>query len=254
VRFQLSDRTAFVTGASSGIGRELCLALAAAGARVVAGARRQDRLADLVSEIRQRGGIAEAVTIDVADEVSVRDAFKRGEAALGMIDTVYANAGTQSVGPSVDLSAEDFDKVIATNLRGVFLTAREAGRRMMAQNIVATGRGRIVIIGSIGASKPIPGALSYCASKAGAVMVGRTLALEWIKAGINVNVVCPGSMVTEINAWFYETPAGQAKVAEHPRARLMEVDDLQALCLYLGSDASRAVTGSVFTVDDGQTL
>ena len=152
------------------------------------------------------------------------------------------------------MAAEEFDRVMAINVRGVFLTAREGARRMMAAGSRDSRRGRVVLIASIGAQKVLPGLTAYCTSKAAVVMMGRSLAREWANRGINVNVICPGYVETELNADWFATEGGKAQVATFPRRRLMEADDLDAMMLYLSSDASRAVTGSVFTLDDGQTL
>jgi NAD(P)-dependent dehydrogenase (short-subunit alcohol dehydrogenase family) len=192
--------------------------------------------------------------MDVQDEASVIAGFDAGEAALGPIDTVIANAGMNLEGMAVELAVEDFRKVLDINITGAFLTAREGGRRMIAAGSKQSGRGRVVIIASIGAQKVLPGLAAYCASKAGVAMLGKSLAREWANRGINVNVVCPGYIETEINSeWFHEE-GGKKQIATFPRRRLMDDSDLDAVIGWLSSDASRAVTGSVFTVDDGQTL
>jgi NAD(P)-dependent dehydrogenase (short-subunit alcohol dehydrogenase family) len=252
--FDLTGRTALVTGASSGIGRRLALGLAAAGAKVVVGARRADRLAKLVAEIEAAGGRALAVTLDVAEEASVIAAYDAAEAAFGPVDTVYANAGMNNEGLALDLPIEAFDQMVAVNLRGVFLTAREAARRMIKAGSRQSGRGRIVLISSIGAHTVLPGLATYCATKAGVAMLGRSLAREWARQGININSVCPGFLETELNRDWFASEGGQKQIQGFPRKRLMVEADLDPMLLYLGSDAARAVTGSVFTLDDGQSL
>jgi len=167
---------------------------------------------------------------------------------------VIANAGMNNQALSIDLTAEGFDEMMAINVRGVFLTAREGAKRMFAADSKSTGRGRIVIISSIGAHKVLPGLMAYCASKAAVLMMGKTMAREWANRGVNVNIICPGYIETELNSdWFHEE-GGQKQIAGFPRRRLMEEADLDPMILYLTSDASRAVTGSVFIIDDGQTL
>ena len=252
--FDLTGRTALVTGASSGIGRRLALGLAAAGAKVVVGARRGDRLAKLVAEIEAAGGHALAVTLDVAEEASVIAAYDAAEAGFGPVDTVYANAGMNNEGLALDLPIEAFDQMVAVNLRGVFLTAREAARRMIKAGSRQSGRGRIVLISSIGAHTVLPGLATYCATKAGVAMLGRSLAREWARQGININSVCPGFLETELNRDWFASEGGQKQIQDFPRKRLMVEADLDPMLLYLGSDAARAVTGSVFTLDDGQSL
>ena len=252
--FDLSGRVALITGASSGLGKRFARILAASGAKVALAARRVDRLKALADEITAAGGTAMAVAMDVTDEASVIAGFDAAEKALGPIDTVIANAGMNSRGLSTEISVEDFDQVMAINVRGVFLTAREGARRMMAAGSRDTGRGRLVLVASIGAVKVLPGLAPYCASKAAVAMLGKSMARELANRGINVNVVCPGYIETELNADWFAEEGGKKQVAGFPRRRLMAEDDLDATMLMLCGDASRALTGSVFVLDDGQTL
>ena len=252
--FDLSGRVALITGASSGLGKRFARILAASGAKVALAARRVDRLMALAEEIEAAGGTAAAIAMDVTDEASVIAGFDAAEKALGPIDTVIANAGMNSRGLSTEISVEDFDQVMAINVRGVFLTAREGARRMMAAGSRDTGRGRLVLVASIGAVKVLPGLAPYCASKAAVAMLGKSMARELANRGINVNVVCPGYIETELNADWFAEEGGKKQVAGFPRRRLMAEDDLDATMLMLCGDASRALTGSVFVLDDGQTL
>ena len=252
--FDFSDRTALVTGASSGIGARIARQLAKAGARVALAARRADRLAALVAEIRAGGGTALAVAMDVADEASVIAGFEAAEAGLGPLDTVYANAGVNIVGTALDLPTEAFDQMMQVNLRGVFLTAREAARRMIRAGSKESGRGRIVLMASMGALTVLPGLTAYCATKAGVAMMAKGLAREWVRLGINVNAICPGFMETELNDEWFESEGGQKQIQGFNRRRLMGEDDLDGMLLYLGSDAAHGMTGSVITLDDGQSL
>jgi NAD(P)-dependent dehydrogenase (short-subunit alcohol dehydrogenase family) len=252
--FDLAGRVALVTGASSGLGHRFARILAANGAKVALAARRVERLEALAGEIAAAGGQAAAVAMDVTDEASVIAGFDAAEARLGPIDTVIANAGMNSRGLAIEVGAEEFDAVMAINVRGVFLTAREGARRMIAAGSRESGRGRVVLVSSIGALKVLPGLTAYCASKAAVLMMGKGLAREWANRGINVNVVCPGYIETELNAEWFAEEGGKKQVAGFPRRRLMVEEDLDAMLLYLASDASRAVTGSTFTLDDGQTL
>lgn len=252
--FDLSGRVALITGASSGLGARMARVLAASGAKVVLAARRMDRLTTLAAEIKAAGGEAFAVVMDVTDEASIIAGYDAAEAALGPIDTVFANAGMNNRALAAEITTEAWDGVMAINVRGVFLTAREGARRMMAAGSKESGRGRIILVSSIGALKVLPGLTAYCTSKAAVLMMGKSMAREWANRGINVNVICPGYVETELNTdWFHEE-GGKKQVAGFPRRRLMEESDLDAMALYLASDASRAITGSVFTLDDGQTL
>ena len=167
---------------------------------------------------------------------------------------MIANAGINIQGSALDIEATDFDKVMGVNTRGVFLTAREGARRMIRAGSEQSGRGRILLVASIGAHKVLPGVTAYCASKAATAMMGKSLAREWARKGINVNVLCPGYIRTELNSDWFDTEGGARLVGSFPRKRLMDEDDLTGTALYLCSDAARAVTGSVFTVDDGQSL
>ncbi|MFV0277951.1 MAG: SDR family NAD(P)-dependent oxidoreductase [Parahaliea sp.] len=254
VSFNFSKRVALVTGASSGIGHQLCLDLARSGASVVAGARRKERLDSLVREIEAAGGRALAVKMDVDDPASIAAAYDSAQERFGAVNSIYANAGTHLSGMAVDIPLDDFDKVLRTNLHGVIVTAREGARRLMAAAPDVASRGRVVIVSSVRGISPVPDNIAYCSSKAGAIMAGRTMALEWAAHGINVNVLCPGVLMTEISETFYATEEGKKRLQGFPRQRAMSTDDLTAMLLYLGSDASRGVTGAVITVDDGQTL
>jgi NAD(P)-dependent dehydrogenase (short-subunit alcohol dehydrogenase family) len=250
----LTGRTLLITGASSGIGANLARAAAMAGARVAVAARRADKLEALVAEIAAAGGQARAFAMDVEDEASVIAGYDAVEAAFGPPDSVIANAGISLQGSALDIGIDDFDKVLAVNTRGVFLTAREGARRMIGAGSPDSERGRILLVASIGAHKVLPGLTAYVTSKAATAHMGKSLAREWARKGINVNVLCPGYIKTELNDDWFESEGGQKLVATFPRKRLMETSDLEALALYLTSDAARAVTGSVFTVDDGQSL
>jgi len=247
----LAGRVVLVTGASSGIGAQLARAAAAAGAKVALAARRTDRLEALVAQI---GPAAAAFALDVEDEASVIAAYDAIEASLGPVDSVIANAGISIMGSALEIAIEDFDKILAVNTRGMFLTAREGARRMIAAGSPASGRGRVLLVASIGAHTVLPGVTAYCTSKAGTAMMGKSLAREWARKGINVNVLCPGYIRTELNSDWFDQEGGQKLVASFPRKRLMAESDLEAMALLLCSDAGAAITGGVFTVDDGQSL
>lgn len=251
---RLDGRVALVTGASSGLGARFAQLLAEAGAKVVLGSRREARLAEIVRRIGAAGGEAMAVPMDVADEPSVIAAFDAAATRFGPVDTVIANAGLNMAGPALEVDAGAVDRIMAVNVKGVFLTVREGARRMIAAGSPGTGRGRVVIISSITASAIGPGLGLYGASKAASLQLGRTLARDWARKGVNVNILCPGYMETELNADWFHGEGGQKQIGTWPRRRLMGADALDAMLLYLASDASRYVTGSVMTVDDGQSL
>ena len=252
--FDLSGRVALVTGASSGLGARFGRILAASGAKVVLAARRIDRLAALTAEINGAGGQAIAVAMDVADEGSTVAAYDAAERAFGVVDTVIANAGMNIEGSVIDLPVDAFDEVMGVNLRGVFLTVREGAKRLIANDAKQTQRGRIVIISSITADTISPGLAVYSASKAAVLQMGKVMARDWARQGINVNMICPGYIRTDINSAWFDTEGGAKQIAKFPRRRLMEEGGLDAMLLYLASDAARAVTGVAFTLDDGQSL
>lgn len=252
--FDLSGRTVLVTGASSGIGRRFAHILAGSGANVVLGARRLEMLKQLQLEIQDAGGRALALPLDTSDESSVSAAFEAAEAKFGAVDSVIANAGTSAPGNPLTMPVDDFDRVIAVNLRGVFLTVREGARRMIANDAAKRNHGRIVIISSVTAQRAYSGLAVYAASKAAISQLGRVLAKDWARKGVNVNIIEPGYMSTELTQALWENERGRQLLAEFPRARIMNANALDVMLLYLSSDASAQVTGSVFTIDDGQTL
>ncbi|MEM7729820.1 MAG: SDR family oxidoreductase [Pseudomonadota bacterium] len=253
--YDLSDRVALVTGASSGLGERMAKVLAAHGAKVALAARRADRLDALKAEIESRGGTAFAVELDVADEAQTIAAYDSVEAALGPVDTVIANAGmARDRGRATDNPAEDFTATYDVNMKGVFLTAREGAKRMMAHGSRDTERGRIVIISSITADIVSANMAFYASSKAAVSHMGRHLAHDWARMGVNVNMIAPGYIQTEINDGMFDRPYGQKMLAKWPRRRVTDADALDGVVLFLCSDHSRQVTGTVTTVDDGQSL
>lgn len=252
--FDLAGRTALVTGASSGLGAHFAQVLAANGANVVLAARRLDMLSAVRDHIVAAGGKAIAVAMDVTDETSTAQAFDQAEAAFGVVDTVVANAGTAQSRSSLKLTAEEVDTILGINVKGVFLTAREAMRRMSPPAEGAHARGRVILNASITGSAVVSGLAMYGASKAAVIHLGRTLAREWINRGVNVNVISPGYIPTDITGGLFESERGAAMKASWPRKRLMDLDALDGALLFLASDASRFTTGAVIDIDDGQML
>lgn len=254
MQIDLSNRTIMITGASSGLGDHFARLFASHGARVSLAARRMDRLTRLVGDIEASGGHAVAVEMDVSDSESIRAAFDAAEAHFGSIDSLVANAGMHSEGMAIDLKPDEFDAVFSVNVKGVFLTIQEAARRMMAADSKTREHGRIVIISSITANTVSPGIAAYSASKAAVQHLGKVVAREWARAGISVNMVNPGYIRTDMNSVWFESEGGQKQIAKWPRKRMMEAGDLDSVMLHLVSDGARRVTGSVFTIDDGQSL
>ncbi len=247
----LNGRIALITGASSGFGAHFARLLVREGARVVIGARRVDRIAALAEEL---GDAALAVAMDVNDEASIIAAYDAAEAKFGTVDTVIANAGIAAPGRSTDLPASEIAAVVGTNFTGLYLTAREGAKRMIAAGFKDSERGRIVLIGSITAELTGQGETAYAAIKAGVAHLGRQFAREWVRQGINVNTIQPGYVQTEIQGDWFDTPGGQAHLKSFHRRRLTPIEALDAPLVFLCSDASRHVTGATITVDDGQVL
>jgi len=253
-RFDLTGRVALVTGASSGLGAGFAKALAASGAKVVLAARRADKLAEQVAEITTAGGQAIAVSMDVTDEASTKAAYDAAEAAFGTVDTIVANAGVATEKMALGLTVDDVDFLHAANVRGVFLTATEGAKRLDKDGAREKQHGRIVLIGSITADKVFPATSVYGATKAAVRHLGKALAREWARRGISVNVIQPGYFESEMTAVLFESDVGDTMVKTFPRQRMRPATDLHAPLLLLCSDAAQGITGSVFTIDDGQTL
>lgn len=248
--FSLHGRCALVTGASSGLGEHFAQVLAAASARVWLGARRADRLHALQCQLRERGARAECVALDVTRSEAVTAAFD-AMAAVGCVpDLVVNNAGIGLGTPALQTSEPDWDQVVDTNLKGAWLVATEAARRLVA----AGCPGSIVNIASILGERVQPAVAPYAASKAGLVHLTKALALEWARHGIRVNALCPGYIVTDINRDFLQSEPGEQLRKRIPQRRFGEPADLDGPLLLLASDAGRYLTGAVLAADGGHLV
>lgn len=250
---EMAGRVALVTGASSGVGRHVATALAAAGAKVVCCARRKASLDALVWEIKATAGEALAVQCDVSDAQSIAAAFDAAEATFGVVDTVISNAGINHPGGALRLNVDRLDAILSVNLRGAFLTAREGADRMINRGAEEEHR-RIVFVASILGTKPMRGAAVYAATKAGVILLARSLALEWAQHRITVNTLCPGFMRTEIINHFFETENGQSEIARWPHHRFMDVVELDPPLMFLLSPRAGSTTGATLMIDEGQSL
>jgi NAD(P)-dependent dehydrogenase (short-subunit alcohol dehydrogenase family) len=246
----LSGQTAFITGASGGLGEHFARLLGRCGASVALAARRTDRIEALAAELRAQGVRAVALPLDVARAEDIGPALDQAAEALGPITILVNNAGVGGEGLALDLSIEAFDQTFAVNVRGTFFAAREAARRMIAAGV----EGRILNIASIASHTVLPGLSAYCGSKAAVAMLTRSMAREWARRGLAVNALCPGYIETAINDAWWPTEGGQKQLKGFPRRRLMDATDLDAAFLMLVGPAASAITGSVITVDDGQSL
>jgi NAD(P)-dependent dehydrogenase (short-subunit alcohol dehydrogenase family) len=248
--FDVRGQVALVTGASSGLGEHFARTLAAAGAHVIAGARRTERLQKLVAEITAGGGRAHALALDVSDAASVGRAFDAAITEAGVPTIVVNNAGIAITKPALQVTEEDWRKVTGTNLDGVWRVATRA-----AQALVAAGRpGTIINIASVLGLRQGNNLVAYNTAKAGVVQLTKTLALEWARHGIRVNAIAPGYVETEINQGFFATEAGQNMVKRVPQRRIGLASDLDGALLLLASEAGRYMTGSIVVVDGGHLV
>jgi len=250
----LEGEVALITGASGGLGAHFADVLADAGATVALAARRIALVEAKAAEIKARGGKAVALALDVGDAEAIGPAMDKIEAELGPLSIMINNAGVGGEGLALDISIEQWDQTFNVNVRGVFLGAREAARRMIASGVAARGEARIVNIGSIHSFEPKGGLAAYCGSKAAVTMITKVLAREWARHQIAVNAICPGYIETDINADWFKTEGGEKQKKSFPRRRLAEASDLDATLLMLSGPAARAITGISITIDDGQSL
>lgn len=247
--FDLTDRVAVVTGASSGLGRRFATTLAGAGAKVAIAARRVDRLSGLAREIESAGGRALPVGLDVTDPDSVGTGIATVENELGPIAVLVNNAGVAFPEAALDLSEADWDRVIATNLTGAWRMARETARHM-----VRLGHGgSIVNVASVLGLGGGAQGVAYCASKAAVVNMTRALAIDLARHEIRVNALAPGYFDTEMTHDLLTGPNADKVRRIIPQRRFGELADLDGPLLLLASDASRHMTGSVVVVDGGIT-
>jgi len=250
--FSLEGRVVVVTGASSGIGRDLARGLAAVGARVVVAARRAQRLDALVAEIADAGGDALAVACDVTREADVDRLLATTLAERGRVDGLVNNAGITEVVAAEDEPVGSWQRVLDVNLNAVFLTCQRFGRQMLAQ-----GSGNIVnvasILGLVGTGQ-IPQA-SYSASKGAVVNLTRELAAQWARKGVRVNAIAPGWFETEMTGDTWQDEGYQRWMRSRaPMGRTGGAHELIGALLYLASDASSFVTGHTLPVDGGWTI
>lgn len=250
----LQGKVVAVTGASSGLGRRFSHVLAEAGASVALMARRTDRLAAEVEAIKAKGGTAVAIELDVIDVAAIGPALDAAQAALGPLSVLVNNAGVGGDGMATELSVETWDQTFNVNVRGVYFAAREAALRMMDNGVAEAGEARIINIASIASFEVLPGLSAYCASKAAVAMLTKSLAREWARKQIAVNAICPGYIETEINGGWFGTEGGQRQIKGWPRRRLMDEDALDDALLLLAGRQARHITGTLITIDDGQTL
>lgn len=245
--FDLTGRTALVTGSSRGLGRAMAEGLAVAGAAVVLNGSDPDRLAAAAAEMRASGRVAHEARFDVTDEAAVVAAFERLDREGIAVDVLVNNAGIQFRRPMVDLATEDWRRVIETNLTGAFVVGREAARRMIPR-----GRGKVVNIGSLMSELARATVAPYTVAKGGIKMLTRAMAAEWAGHGIQANAIGPGYMLTDMNQALVDDPAFDAWVkARTPSRRWGRPEELVGAAVFLASAASDYVNGQIIYVDGG---
>jgi NAD(P)-dependent dehydrogenase (short-subunit alcohol dehydrogenase family) len=246
----LEGRHVLVTGASGGLGEHFARLSARCGAAVTVAARRRDRLESLVQDLRREGAVdASAIDLNVADEASIEAAFAALDGGRPL-DVLVNNAGIAGTGPAIDTPLDEFDRIIATNLRGVWAMSSAAARRWRDRGHA----GIILNIASILGLRVGGGTAPYVVSKAGVVQMTKVLALEWARFGIRVNAVAPGYIETDINASFFASEAGQQTIKRMPLRRLGKPEDLDGAFLLLATEASSWMTGATIAVDGGHLV
>lgn len=245
----LQGRKALVTGGNSGIGEAIARRLAAAGAHVVINYRSYPQAAQkIVEEINKEGGQALAIEADISSEQEITRMFIEADKQVGAMDILVNNAGIENNSAFLELSAEDWDKVLNVDLRAVFLCSQQAARRMQ------TG-GVIINISSVHELIPWAGYAHYCAAKGGLEMLMKTMALELAQNKIRVNNIAPGAIITPINnAWLDDPKKRDEVLAKIPWGRIGRADEVAAAAWFLASDDAEYITGTTLFIDGGMSL
>jgi 2-deoxy-D-gluconate 3-dehydrogenase len=248
--FDLSGKTALVTGAGRGLGRASALLLARAGANVAAASRSTDELESLADEVRALGREASVHDLDIRSVDAIRATVDAVIARHGQIDILVNNAGTNVQQEVLDVTEEAWDTVMGTNLRGAFFCAQTVGRHM-----VERGSGKIINMCSTFANLGFYGRVSYAASKGGLAQVTRVMAIEWSSKGVNVNAVGPTATMTKMNEKLFQDKAWQDKVISRiPAGRYAQPEDVAGAVLFLASPLSDMVHGHMLMVDGGWSV
>ncbi len=236
----LKDKVTIVTGASSGIGREIALTFAQEGAKVVLAARREAKLKEVVREVLSRGGESLVVPTDVSREAQVRAMVGEALREFGRVDVLVNDAGMGRWGPVIDFKAKEWDEVFNVNVKGTFLCCREVLPIMMEQK-----KGRIINISSDAGKIPFAECSAYCAAKAAVIAFSRCLALEMLPHNIGVHVICPGYVDTP---WYDNDPTAP------DRSRMLKAEDIAQLALYLASLPSRVLIDEIVIQPRGMAM
>ena len=248
-QFDLSGRTALITGSSAGIGLALAQGLAGAGAAVVLNARNAAKLQAAAQALREQGATVHAMAFDVTDATAVAEAVARIEAEIAPIDVLVNNAGMQKRAPLQDFAMADWQQLMRTNLDSVFVVGQAVARHMIPR-----GRGKIINICSVQSELGRPNIAPYTASKGAVKMLTKGMAIDWGPHGLQVNGLGPGYFKTELNQALVDNPEFSAwLIGRTPSRRWGDVEDLVGAAVFLASDASRFVNGHILYVDGGVT-
>ena len=255
----LRGQTALVTGANSGIGRAIAIALGRAGANVVVNYVTNPENAEAVAEeIRSGGQRAIIVRADVADEAQVQAMFAEAVLEFGTVDILVSNAGMERNAPFHEMSVGQWDAVINVNLRGAFLCAREAVREFLHRGVrpgISVAAGKIIFTSSVHEVIPWAGHVNYAASKGGLMLLMKSLAQEVAEKRIRVNSIAPGAIRTPINAAAWSTPEAYAELMKLvPYKRIGEIEEIGRAAVWLASDFTDYIVGTTLFIDGGMTL
>ena len=247
--FSLEGKKAFVSGVSRGLGQEIALTLAEAGSDVGLAARTVPDLEETAETIQKMGRESLVCPMDISKIDDIEKAVHGVAKAFGRIDILVNNAGIAGESPVIEMTAETWDRVMNVNLRGHVFCTKAVGKYMIGNRY-----GKVIniasILGMVGVAYHSP----YAASKGGLIQFTKSLALEWARYNIQVNALCPGYLLTDLNREFFETPRGQKVITKIPMRRAADLKEIRGITLLLASDASSFMTGSVVVVDGGQTI